>query len=208
MVDLKQLNGSKIAIELKLDDRLIDGAVVKPLSFTSYIECIEEARALKDPKTWEGRLRRARMLRQVDYYTNGAVAKITGLELVKLTIPSARAIASKLDESDGVQGKIIREGDGIDKAIVYELGKPIPVQGKEPIRELEFLAKNYGDVEDIMATVDSLQQVNLLIANLAKPLGTSLTLLPSWALAHITVTDGFTIMQQVLPPFLGLPVES
>ena len=198
----------KIAIELKLDDRLIDGAIVKPLGFLSYIECIDEARTLKDPKTWEGRLRRARMLRQVEYYINGTAARVSALELVKLSIPSARALTSKLNDSDGALGKIIRPGDGIDKAIVYELGKPIPVQGKAPIKELEFLAKNYGDVEDIMASADPLQQVNLLITNLAKPLGTSLTVLPSWALSHITISDGLAIMQQVLPPFLGLPVES
>jgi hypothetical protein len=202
------VNGEKIPIVLQLDDKLIDGAVVKPLSFSAFGECIDEARIMKEPKTWEGKLRRARMLKQVVFYTNGGIAEITAADLVKLTIPSARAIALQLSSHDGVEGRVIStDGDGINKAIVYELGTPIPVQNKPPIKELEFLAKNYGDVEDIMSMVDSVQQTSLLISTLAKPLGTTLMTLPSWAASQITINDGFTILQKVLPPFLGQPVE-
>jgi hypothetical protein len=53
---------------------------------------------------------------------------------------------------EGKAGKIVRDGNRINKAITYELGTPIP-QGKDkgPIAELEFLAPTYGDIEDILA---------------------------------------------------------
>jgi hypothetical protein len=52
-----------------------------------------------------------------------------------------------------------------------------------------------------------MQQALTLIATLAKPLGTSLSLLPSWAVNQITITDGFLISNQVLTRFLGSPDE-
>lgn len=201
------LNGEKIPITLQLDGRLIDGAVVKPLTFAGFAECITEAQSLREPKTMEGRVRRVRMVRQVTYYTNGAVAPVTASDVLQLPIPSARAITARLDDTEGKAGKIIRPGDGIDTAITYELGTPIALQGKDPIRELEFSAKTYGDIEDVLAATDSFQQTSLLIANIAKPLGSTLTVLPSWAVAQITLADGIMIMRGVLPHFLGLPPE-
>jgi hypothetical protein len=107
-----------------------------------------------------------------------------------------------------VPGKIVRDGDGIDKAIVYELGTPISVgQGKPPIKELEFQASTYGDVEDVLAVDAPIQQAAVLISTVAKPLGTSLSLLPSWAVNLVTVADGVTISNHVLPRFLGSPDE-
>lgn len=201
---------NKIRIALQLDDKLVDGAVVKPLSFVNFSDCVEEARNLKEPKTWEGRIRRARMTRQVSYYTNGAMVPVTTSEMLKLPPSSARAIIDHLDEGDGTVGKIVRSGDGVGSSIVYQLGKPIPVQGqgKEPIREIEFLARTYGDIEDVMAATDPIQQTVLLISGVAKPMGSSLMLLPSWAVGQITMADGVTIMREVLPLFLGSPPES
>jgi hypothetical protein len=201
-------NGEKIPIMLQLDGSLIDGAVVKPISFANFGGVVEEARLMKDPKTWEGKLRRARMAKQVAFYANGTVVDVSIFDLTKLSIQSARTLIDLLDRDDGPQGKVIRPGDGIEKAIIYELGTPIRIQNKDPIKELEFIAKNYGDVEDIMASVDPIEQANLLIANLAKPLGTTLTTLPSWAVAQITLGDGLTIVRDVLPPFLGTPPAS
>jgi hypothetical protein len=198
-------NGEKIPITLQLDGRLIDGAVVKPIGFASFGAVVEEARAMKEPKTWEGKLRRARMAKQVAFYANGTVVDVSALDMTRLSIPSARTLIGLLDRDDGPQGKVIQIGDGIEKSIVYELGTPIRIQNKDPIKELEFIAKNYGDVEDIMASSEPIEQANMLIANLAKPLGTTLSSLPSWAVAQITLSDGFVIIRDVLPPFLGMP---
>ena len=202
------VNGEKIPITLQLDDKLVDGAVVKAINFATFGTVIEEARNMKEPKTWEAKLRRARITKQIAFYSNGTVVNVSPMDVTKLSIQSARTLIQLLDRDDGPQGKVIRPGDGIEKAIVYELGTPIRIQNKDPIKELEFIAKNYGDVEDIMASLDPIEQANLLITNLAKPLGTTLTALPSWAVAQITLGDGFTIIRDVLPPFLGTPPVS
>ena len=96
----------------------------------------------------------------------------------------------------------------LPSAIVKVLGTPISTgQGKDPISELEFHAQTYGDIEDVMAAPDGIQQTVKLIALVAKPLGSSLTALPSWAINLITVTDGITIQREILPRFLGSPDE-
>jgi hypothetical protein len=208
MVEVAKLNGAKIPITFDLGDRHIDGAVIKPLTFSTFAECIAEAQSMRGPKTFDARLRRLRMVKQVTYYTNGSVAVVGMEDILKMPIQAARTIAGKLDDDDEVAGKVITPGDGIDKAIVYELGKPIPMgQGKPPIKELEFLAKTYGDIEDVMAATDAISQTAMLISTVAKPLGTSLIQLPSWALTQITVADGVTISRDILPLFLGSPAE-
>jgi hypothetical protein len=206
-----QLNGTKlekIPIRFQLGDNVIDGAVVRPLMFQTFAECINDIAAMKAPKTLEGRLRRLRLHRQVAYYINGTVFPVGIDDLTGLPIPDARNLIAKLDENEGQPGKIIRDGDGIDKAITFALGTPISTgQGKASISELEFHANTYGDIEDIMAADTQIAQAQMLIATIAKPLGSTLQQLPSWALAQITVADGVAIQRQVLSRFLGSPDE-
>jgi hypothetical protein len=208
----KELNGvklEKMAISFQLDDNsLIDGAVVKPLSFKEFSDYIGEAQNMTQPKSFEARLRRLRMARQVQYFVNGTVVPVGVETIAKMPIPAARSIVAKLDDGEGKAGKIIRDGDGIDKSIVYELGTPIPVgPGKPAIKELEFHASTYGDIEDVMAADNTIAQTQLLIATIAKPVGHTLLALPSWALGQITVADGVMISRAVLPRFLGSPEE-
>jgi hypothetical protein len=212
MADTKKANGAKLeaklSIALQLGDRNIDGAVVKPLSFQSFADCISEATSMASTKSFESKLRRVRMVKQVTYYTNGTPVPVSLEEVLMLRIPDAHKIVGLLDDGEGKAGKIIRDGDGIEKAITYELGTPIPMgAGKDPITELEFHAKTFGDIEDVMAGDNTIAQTALLISSIAKPLGTSLTALPSWALTAISVADGVTISRDVLPRFLGSPEE-
>jgi hypothetical protein len=189
-----------------LRDKIVDGAVVKRLSFQSFSDLITEAQGMKKPKTLEARLRRLRLAKQVDYYINGSTTPIGPDDVTMMPIPNAQMLTSHLDEDEGGVGKITKEGDGINTSIVYELADPIPVTGKDPITELEFLAKTYGDVEDVLAATDSITQTALLIATIAKPPG--MLQLPSWAVNAISVGDGVTIAKLITPLFLGLPVES
>lgn len=194
----------KIPIAFQLGDKLVDSATVKNISFAQFSSYIQQARAMKDSKTFEAKLKRVRLQQQVDYHVNGTKVPLSIEDVLRLPISAARAIDLQLDQYEGTAGKIIREGDGIEKAIGYELGNPIPTgQGKEPIKELEFLAHTYGDVEDVMAATDAIEQTEFLIKTIAKPVHTSLTSLPSWALDQISVADGVTIAQKILPVFLG-----
>ncbi|KRR21361.1 hypothetical protein CQ14_06845 [Bradyrhizobium lablabi] len=207
----KSLNGAKlekIPIHFQLGDNLIDGAVVRPLTFQGFVDCIIEAQAMKQPTSFDARMRRVRMIRQVAYHINGTVVPMSMEDVLKLPIPDTRKISAKLDDNEGKAGKIIRDGDGIDQAITYELGTPIPVgAGKEPIRELEFHASTYGDIEDVMAADNPMAQTAKLIETVAKPLGSTLMQLPSWAINQISVADGITISKDILPRFLGSPDE-
>jgi len=190
----------------QLHDKIIDGAIINRLSFQSFSDMITEAQTMKKPKTLEARLRRLRLAKQVVYYMNGSTTPVGPDDVTMMPIPNAQMLTTHLDEDEGAIGKITREGDGISTSIVYELGTPIPVTGKEPITELEFLAKTYGDVEDVMSANDSITQTAMLIATVARPPG--MLQLPSWAVNAITVGDGVTIAKLVTPHFLGLPVES
>ena len=205
------LNGTKlekIPISFQLGDDVIDGAVVRPLTYKGFSDVVTEAVSMKEPVLWEARVRRLRLTRQVAYYKNGTIVPVGITDVLKLSIPDARTLIARLDDNEGPAGKIIRDGDGIDKAITYELGTPIPTgAGKDPIRELEFHAKTYGDIEDVMSADNPVAQTAMMISTLAKPLGSSLSALPSWALNQITVADGVTIQRLVLPRFLGSPDE-
>ena len=210
MAEATPLNGTKlekIPIQFQLGDNLIDGAVIRPMSFQVFSNVVTEAQGLSEPEAWLARMRRVRMARQVQFYQNGTPMPVGLLDIPKLRIADARSIISRLDEGEPSPGKIVRDGDGLDKAIVMELGTPIKVGKGDPIKELEFHASTYGDVEDIMAAEHGVAQTILLIKKLAKPLGTSLTALPSWALDAITISDGVFIMNEILPRFLGSPEE-
>jgi hypothetical protein len=201
-------NGEKIPIAFQLDDRLIDGAVVKPMMFQGYMECYTEAQNMKQPKAFSARIQRLRLSKQVTYYINGATTSLSMEELLRMPVSSIRKIIARLDDQEGKAGKIIKTGDGVDQSVVYELGTPIPIANKPPITELEFLARTFGDIEDVLAAPDVLQQTMALITTTAKPLGTTLTLLPSWAISQISVADGVCLMREVLPLFLESPPES
>jgi hypothetical protein len=199
----------RIEISFPLGDRVIDGAVVKPLSLPAFVDCVLDTRIMTSPNTFEAKLRRNRLAKQVVFYVGNAAVPVTSMELLRMPIPVARKLIDMLDEADGPAGKIVRKGDGISEAIVYELGTPISGgQGRPPIKELEFLAQTYGDVEDIMSAGTGLQQALLLVTNIAKPLGSNLQQLPSWAVGQITATDGLAISNEVVPFFLGSPPES
>jgi hypothetical protein len=190
----------------QLRDKIIDGAVVNTLSFQAFSDYIIEAQGMKKPKTFEGRLRRIRLAKQVVYYTNGSTTPVGSEDVADMPIPDARLLVTHLDDDEGVTGKIIRDGDGISTSIVYELGRPIPVKDKDPITELEFLAKTYGEIEDVMAASDTVAQTALLISTIGKPPG--MLQLPSWALQYISVADGVEIAKVVTSRFLGSPDES
>jgi len=198
----------KLPISFQLGDTLIDGVIIKPMTFSAFVEAISAAQIMTQPKTFEARLRRLRLLRQVTYYAGNIQVAVRQEDLLKLPIPAVHAITAHLDVGEGTPGKIVRDGDGIEKAIVYELGTPISGgQGRPPIKELEFQASTYGDIEDVLSVDTAIQQTYAMILTIAKPLGTTLSLLPSWAANSITVADGVMLSRDVLPRFLESPDE-
>lgn len=134
----------------------------------------------------------------------GSPVAISDEALMQLPLQYAKPLYAAIEIEEQQAGKVIDKGDGVTKPIVYELGTPIQIKGKSPITELEFMAKTLGDVEGVMHQQSEFEQALELIKSVARPLGSDATMmvLPSWALAQISVPDGVTIAKQVLPNFL------
>ena len=61
----EQLNGTKlekIPISFQLGERVIDGAIVRPLTFKGFADCITEAHGMNQQLAFETRLRRVRLI--------------------------------------------------------------------------------------------------------------------------------------------------
>lgn len=149
-------------------------------------------------------LTRIRMIDQTTLVTEkGEKVKMGDLDLINLPIRVARAIQSSMNLDQGTMGKVLsdKDADGISSPILYQLGDPINLNGGDPITELEFLAKTYGDLETVLCEDQPIQQVVELIANVAKPTN-GLMALPSWAVDNVSIADGIKIANDVLPRFL------
>jgi hypothetical protein len=158
------------------------------------------SRQVKGQK-FETTFRNIRIIEQVTLYgDDNTSARLTPETLHKLPRPVAMQIIESLGADDGKAGKIISQGDGINTPILYELGTPvIGADGKE-ITELEFIAKTYGDIENVLSETQPLDQALALVTWNAKP--PEMLQLPSWAVDQITLADGITIATEILPAFV------
>lgn len=193
------------ALAFQTGQHTVDAVNVHSLSFAAFARYITDARAIKGTSI-EAAIRRVRMLKQVDYLLGGTKVVLDYADILNMPATAGRTISKLLDDVTAPQGKIIRNGDGVTEAIAFELATPIPVAKGEPITELEFLAKTYGDIEDVLAVDDNVEQTIALLAK-AKPVHPTLMTLPSWAADAITASDGVAISLLVLPRFLGDSAE-
>lgn len=119
---------------------------------------------------------------------------------------AAKVIAASDAAMDSEPGEVLSQGDGISAPILYRLGTPLRTGGQDPfpIEELEFSARTYGDIEEVLAGESPMAQALLLIQTCAKPVGgpVQLQALPSWAVTQIAIADGLKIATDVLPSFL------
>jgi len=193
-----------------IGEKSIDYMTVTPINFVQFVEAASKTNALgvEGNAQWQLHNRRARMLTQVKCFTkSGEVVKLTEQAITQMPIPYAKKLIDALGEDQGTPGKIVGTGDGVSSSLLYELGTPITMKsGAEDIviKELEFSANTFGDVEEIMAEPMFADQALAMIRLLAKPVGLEINLqsLPSWAMDQITMADGHTIMEEVRPRFL------
>lgn len=189
-------------LKFEVNGYSVDRVEITPLTFVKFAEYATQAR--NGGGKFEVNLRRLRLMNSVRYADGDKTIQLTPVEVNQLPIPVARKLIKALDESDANHtGKIIREGDGISTAIGWELAEPIAISGKEPLREIEFIAHTYGDIEEVFAQVDPLEQTMALLRTVAKPVYSGLVAMPSWAIDRISLADGVLISQQILPRFLG-----
>lgn len=192
-----------------IGEEQIDYMRVSPINFVNFSAAATKTNSLGlDGIQWQLQNRRIRMKLQVKCFTKeNKEVPLTDQAIVQMPIPYAKKIIDLLSEEGGVAGKIIGDGDGVSSSLIYELGTPIVMRNnadETAIRELEFSANTFGDVEEIMAEPMIAEQTVAMIRLLAKPVGGEINLmaLPSWALDQITMADGTTIMELVRPRFL------
>lgn len=203
---------STTTIEVKeafqLEGKSIAKIEVNSIGFEKLTElAIRAASQVNADTTGAVATQRNRMIDQSVFLTEkGEKIKLTDLGLLTLPIKIARAIIAALPEGQGEPGKITLEGDGISTPIIYTLGTPIQLVGtkegeEDKITELEFIAKTYGDLEKVMMEDHPAAQA-LAMIKMAKPTVGSLMSLPSWAISQISIADGVTILNTVVPRFL------
>jgi hypothetical protein len=184
---------------------------ISALLFAKFIELSKAVLATRSKVRYEVLLQRARIKEQCTFVTKaGKKIKITDEQLMLMSATAGRAIVPKLSHSEGEQGTVLTAGDGVSTAILYKFGTPIVSGGQDgkKIEEVEFLAPGYTQIEEILAGEQALFQTIDLIATVARPVGGTLMALPSWAIDQITLADGLTIMNKVLPSFLPSPDAS
>lgn len=186
--------------EVKIGDKSITSIEVNPLTFQELGEIWDEVRS----RGTGASIQRARIKRQGVFKAGETALALDDASLGQFPIRVAKDIIAALDVGQGEAGEVVLEGDGIATPIVYKLGAPIRMKnskGEETsITELEFIARVYSDIEDILSADHDVAKTIALL-RLAKPMGSSLSKIPEWALDRFTVADGVTMMTKVLPHF-------
>lgn len=184
---------------------------VFPLNFVSFVKLWTDTQnEVRSSKTNDSSLvvmQRKRIILQAQFMAGDQRLKPELANVLQLPLGVAKQIISALDIGEGVAGTLLNDADGISSPIHYKLGTPIAIKvgGKEElIKELEFQASTYGDIEEVLAGDSEVPQALELLRRCATPVGldSNMKTLPSFALDQITNADGITIMQQVLPNFL------
>jgi hypothetical protein len=190
----------------------VTAVTVADIGFARFVECVEVATARQNAGSeFKTALQRERMKAQCMLVDGKGVSHPLLEESITILDPrlGIQILDAILQAEDSVGGSIVRKGDGITKSIVYKLGKPIKTSGTDAteINELEFLAKTFGDVEQAASETSDFARTLSLIRTCAAPLAdgksTTLQALPSWAIDHLSLADGFEIMKKVLPAFFG-----
>lgn len=186
-----------------IEKKSVGHIIVKPISFVKFVSLIDDATPGDE---FAKSFLRLRIRAQASAYdAAGNPLAMGDLDLAQMPIVYARKVTPLLNVGAGAAGNLVGEGDGITSPVLFRLGTPIGTNKAELISELEFSAKVFADVEDILAEDTSHKQALAMIRRIALPVGTNIKLLalPSWAVEGITLSDGLHIMDKVLPRFLG-----
>lgn len=204
-----------LPLPVALGAQMVSAFTIAPLSFLDYAALAAETSDIVaiTKGRYETAFQRGRLLKQCSGLTaDGAAVALDDETLTTLPLPVARQLLAAVDETMalGKQGTILSMmADGVTAPILYKLGSPIATGGiigeegkaEAAITELEFLAPNFGALEDVLAADTKLSQTVALIEHVAHPV--EMIGMPSWAARQITISDGLGIMNLVLPRFLG-----
>lgn len=199
---MKKIEFTKAVI---IGGKQIDSIEVAPLYFLELVKTWGKAERAAGVKP-EAAIQRERIRHQVHFLSAGERVKPEDSDILQIPLEVIRPILDAVDEGQGRIGKLLNEGDGVTEAVLYQLGTPIELKsgkdGAASIKELEFKAATYGDLEDVLSAGSDSQKAIELLRTVASPVEIEgLMRLPGWALDKLTVADGIGVMQLVLPRF-------
>lgn len=193
-------------------DRRIASLRMPQMSFVKFVASMEAAEfaMLRDGASGKTMLKyvareRLRMLTAIS--DKGETVKLDDTAIMMMPRRYAlRAMsAAAFDEEE--PGEVVVDGNGIDIPVLFRLGVPLKMMSKTgdlEIREIEFRARTFGDIEDVIGERTTYAQALALLRRCAKPVGSPIPLqsLPDWAIDQISVADGLKIAEGVLQSFL------
>lgn len=192
----------------------VEKLIVKSVGFTAYAKGRLEASARAKNNQEAARLdMRARMkMQSVGITADGTEVRLTDEAITQMPFRAGRQLLEALDLVlfVGVEGQpeVLAKGNGLDTPIHIKLGTPIKAAaGGQDIEELEFQASTVGQLEDVMVAGGDYERTVAILA-IAKPVGGSLMMMPTWGVDGISVSDGLFIMKHVTNTFFDQPDNS
>lgn len=190
--------------DLTLNDKKIKEVTISHPSLSGYLKILAAASmvATRDVDS-RATVQSERIKQQCKFVDDGGGQHtLDYVQLANLPIKLAKEIIENLEEERHDEAKLLSpdKADGISIPILVKLGKPLATGSGKAIEELEFLAKVYGDLEQVLVGDNDMDQAAALIRTVGKPPGMSA--LPSWAYDQITWQDAVFIRNNVLTRFL------
>lgn len=208
-------DGGEIAatIEIKKDAPVLVGEkpiaklIVRPLTLAEFCKCLERAaQQASGPdqlRKWQNRENRKAQIKAYD--AADKLVTLTDADILNMPRVYAGPIADAMSMTNNAppKGEILSKGDAASTRVHYRFGTPIKT-GTEGVtfEEVEFFAPTIGDIEDTQAEPNPLLRTLAFIRTCAAPVNSNMPRLPSWAVESVTLVDGVTIMEEIIPAFL------
>lgn len=176
-------------------------AEVGDLSFLDYLDIvITHGGPKKEPVVF-----RERVAAQTRFFNaDKKLQPVTTDQMVRgMSFQDASHLRTMVDDTVGTQGKVL-DGDVLNTPCIYKLGDPLQLQvnGKAAVvTELEFSVATWADGEALLTAANDMHAVKSLILDNCKPLGVDMVGFPVMLAKQITIADGMTILEKVLPSF-------
>lgn len=196
---------TEVTTDYKINGKKIVAFEIAPMKFIRFAEIATGAQGKVSPNGSYAAALKTALIQEQTVLIDEAKGRhaLDFVSVMSLPIPLARVIIAEIDGApDAPVGKIITDGDGITTPILYKLGSPVVATSagqEKPIEEIEFLAKTYGDIEQVLAAASPMSQTVALLRFVAKPVG--MLQMPSWVVDLISTEDGVEIMEKITKRF-------
>lgn len=184
---------------------------VRDVGFEEFIAISAEtnsAPGIKNQKQWKQHNLRTRIKAQVSALgEDGKNYSLDSDSITTIPVMYSKSIMDALNQ-EYTSGELLNDADGISAPLLYRLASPVKIgstSGEIEVTELEFHAKMFGDIEEVLAETTDPDRALALLRYVARPVVNDVTVLrlPSFAIKQISLGDGMTVSDTILPRFLS-----